>query len=725
MDTSGAPFTPELKDIKLPRLAGGIKLSAAGTGADGAPRWRLYHAPAHKYYQLGWSEFECLARFQDCADGQTLKDKVEAETSLKISVEDVLALITFLSQNGLVSGVESQPAEHKPRPVMPFWKKLVHHYLFFTIPLIKPERFLRKTYPYARALLGKTAFVISMIVLALATILTLGRIDEFTHTFFSFFSLEGIILIGVTFFLIKIVHELAHAYTAHKHGVAVPHMGLAFMVMYPVLYTETTQAWRLSSREDRMEIGLAGIRIELMLAAFALLLWNILPAGIPQSLAFGVVAISLIGSLLINLNPLMRFDGYFVFSDYLGIENLHAQGFANARWWIRKTLFGLDDPAPEPNEKRRRFLSGFGLATLIYRFFLFLGIALLVYHIFFKPLGLIMMVIELLWFIILPVYSELKIWWKRRIDILARPRGKALIMAALILLVFALIPSAAPITAPAMLHHANLRALYAPAPAIIDDILVTNDQHVNEGEPLIRLSSASLRKDLDLSKARLEALISEKRQLQSSPSLAKERLALMDAELSAENDKLDSLTQREKDLLIKAPFSGIVRDLDKRFHKGMTLGTNQLLLHIFNPATPEVSAYITQDDLHRIQSGNPAFFRPSGTWTGRQAMRVKSIESVNSAQIDWPALSSVYGGPLPSETGARDDQGQQIIIPRQSLYKVRLEPGPGSDASGVDHNSATPIAVAGRISIKGQSESLATRTFRKTIALLKQESGLN
>jgi len=714
---------PDLKDIKLPSLADGVKLSEAGSGIDGAPRWRLYHAPAHKYYQLGWSEFECLARFQFCTTAQELKEKVEAETSLMISPEDIHALLAFLSKNGLVASADTQAQEYTPRKTMPLWKKMVHSYLFFTIPLFKPERFLRRSFPVVRPLLSAALFRFMMLVLALAAIFTLGRVDEFTHTFFGFLSLEGAILIGVSFFVIKILHELAHAYTAHKHGVNVPHMGLAFMVMYPVLYTETTQAWRLSSKEARMEIGLAGIRIELMLAALALALWTILPAGgAAQSIAFGVVAISLVGSLLINLNPLMRFDGYFVLSDYLGIENLHAQGFANARWWIRRTLFGLDDAPPENHEKRRHFLIGFGLATLIYRFFLFLGIALLVYHIFFKPLGLILMVIELLWFIILPVLSELKIWWARRAEIIRTHRGKAIVLMSAILLAFLVLPVSTTTSAPAMLHHAEMREIYPPAPSIIEDILITDHQNVVAGTPLMRLSSPSLEKDIALSRARLEQLQAEKKQLLSNPALAKERLALIDSELKAEGRKLDMLKVRQANLIITAPFEGVIRDLDHTLYKGQVVGMDHMLLRLINPDKIEVSAYVTQNDLRRIAEGNMAVFRQTGQWSASIALTLQSIDRVNVQSLDWPALSSVYGGPIPSESGNLNGlEGQKAIIPRQSLYKIRLQPM--MQPSPVAAHSA--LAKTGSVSIASRRNAPISRFMHTVISTMKQESGLN
>src|SRR5262249_7464436 len=148
------------------------------------------------------------------------------------------------------------------------------------------------------------------------------------------------------------------------------------------LYTETTGSWALSSRRARFQIGMAGIFAELCLAGFFLLLWHLSPAGsLLQALSFLVVSISLIGSLLINLNPFMRFDGYYLLSDAMEFDNLQSRSCNFARHALRKFLFGWNDPPPEnlPSHDQK-FLIGFGFGLITYRFFLFMGIAILVYH---------------------------------------------------------------------------------------------------------------------------------------------------------------------------------------------------------------------------------------------------------------------------------------------------------------------------------------------------------
>ena len=120
----------------------------------------------------------------------------------------------------------------------------------------------------------------------------------------------------------KILHELGHAYAARHFGARVPVIGLAFLVMFPILYTDTTDVWRIQEKRSRTLINGAGITVELCIAAISLLLWAFLPDGIFRSIAFFAATTSWAMSLFVNLNPWMRFDGYYLISDLLGVENL-------------------------------------------------------------------------------------------------------------------------------------------------------------------------------------------------------------------------------------------------------------------------------------------------------------------------------------------------------------------------------------------------------------------
>ena len=122
--------------------------------------------------------------------------------------------------------------------------------------------------------------------------------------------------------------------------------------------------------------------------------------------------------MLINISPFMRFDGYYVFADYLKVENLQPRAFALAKWKLRQWVFGFKHKPPEQiNNQKQNLIIVYAWATWIYRFFLFLGIALLVYYFAFKILGIFLFVVEIVWFILLPIFREIREWWRLRSNI--------------------------------------------------------------------------------------------------------------------------------------------------------------------------------------------------------------------------------------------------------------------------------------------------------------------
>lgn len=686
------------KETKLPRLSSDLKLVKGEPDEDGAPTWRLYNPVSHQYFKIGWVEFEYLSRFSLYTDYGGLRQALIEQTTLEPDEDVFRELLLFLNQHGLLHDDQTlalTPPSAKQQAVL---SEIVHKYLFFSVPLVKPDNFLKVTYPYVAWLFTNTISFITIIALTIAVLITLGRIDEFFTTFLDMFSPQGALIIGVTFTIIKIFHELGHAYSAHKHGLKVPHMGIAFMVMYPVFYTETTSAWHLASKKDKVQIGLGGIRIELIFAAIFLLVWNYTGPGLLQSIAFSVVAISLVGSLLINLNPLMRFDGYFILSDMLGIENLHSRSFACARWKLRKVLFGWKDEPPEDaHPSKLRLFITFGWATIIYRFFLFMGIAILVYTLFPKPLGLILMIIEIAWFILRPMGSEIKVWFSRSSELMAYWRGRMTFGLFGILLIMLFLPVQSSISAPAVYHAQEHADFYAPYPSKILSFRISENRKVEKGEVLLKLESPELEKDYKVALVELEELEKLKRRQQTNADLIRENLGDIDSQIEQANLRIASFRNKQKQLRIRAPFSGYIKDTDIHLHEGRYIDQNTLLFRLINTEQAEITAYVTENELARISLEDQGTFLPDYSLGKGVEARIRKIDETNVSTLDKRELSSVYGGPVYSETFQEQDQLR--VIPRQALYRIILQtntPSPVMSVPGIlkiEAESALPINI--------------------------------
>jgi len=431
-------------DFALPELRPDLALLPGSAAEDGAPTWLIHDVSRNKYFKLSLDAFRALGHWQAGMSSAVFLQKCEAE-GVGIDEHDLKGLLHFMMANQLIlaSGQAAMgrllEQQQKSRQHWLMW--LLHHYLFIRIPLWRPDAFLSRTWPAVSRLLRPRVLWSVRAMGLLGLFMVVQQWEGFVSTFLHFLSWEGLALYGLTLGVVKSAHELGHAYVAKKYGCKVGSIGVALLLMFPVLYTDTTDAWRLRSHHDRLRIVVAGVATELHLAMLATFAWSFLPDGPWRSVAFFVATTSWVTSLLVNLSPFMRFDGYFAFSDLLHAENLQPRAFALARWHLRETLFGWGQTPPEtlPVWRARLFIA-YAYATWLYRLTLFLGIALLVYHFAFKLLGIVLFAVEIGWFIFLPMKNELLQWWQNRQAMKLNRNSQVTLLATLLLLLGMTVP---------------------------------------------------------------------------------------------------------------------------------------------------------------------------------------------------------------------------------------------------------------------------------------------
>jgi len=229
------------------------------------------------------------------------------------------------------------------------------------------------------------------------------------------------------------------------------------------------------------------------LAVFATLLWTVLPDGSVRSGVYMLASTAWILTLAVNLNPFMRFDGYYLLSDYLDVANLQDRSFALARWRLRESLFNFQFPPPEIFSKQRHWLLiTYAYGTWIYRLLLFAGIAWAVYHFFFKALGLFLFAVEIGWFIVRPITKEMLVWREllKQSETPLRPRLAWLIPVAMLALLF--IPWQTRLLVSGLLSAETEFTLYSPESAQVQSLRVKEGDSVEANQILIKLASPDL-----------------------------------------------------------------------------------------------------------------------------------------------------------------------------------------------------------------------------------------
>lgn len=700
---------------RLPALRQDLQLHPGPTGAGGAPSWVLHDPVANRFFEISWPAFEMLSRWS-LQKPAAIVDEVCAKTSLHIGAEDVEDLRRFLEQNFLLDqhGPEHtarlQQALELQRTSKLTW--LLKHYLFFRIPLFRPTALLNRLSPWV-AWSFRPAFWALLVVLAIAALVGVSfQWDAFVGTFVNYAGWTSVLGIMAALGVAKVAHEFGHALAAHRHGCRVPQMGVAFMVMMPVLYTDTTDAWKLPSRRARMQIAVAGVATELMLAVLATWCWMFLPDGALRAAAFMLATTTWVLTLAVNLSPFMRFDGYYLLSDAIGIANLHERAFALGRWKLRQVLLGWRDPAPEDlGPRTTRYLIAFAYLTWVYRLILFIGIALLVYHLFFKALGVLLLVVELGWFVLMPIGRELGLWWKQRSNHRWTRSSSFSALGLLLVLLVVCVPWPTGVRAPAVLGAEQAQWLYAPANGQIKSLSVQYGQPVAEGQPIVALHSPELNQQLAAAQVRERSLQWKLAQQPLSSELQELGPALAE-QWSAANAELAGHAVLRDQLEIRSSLAGRVSQVSSGVHPGAWVRRGEPLVQVVNAAGTRVDAYLAGHEIPHIQVGDVARF-VSDRWQQHPVRCwVAFWDRVALAHLEHPFLGSTHGGPVPASTNA-----QGLVVPLNALFRVRLDDCSADDAALVQE-------IPGVVVIGQARRSLFVDWFQAAIDVWNRESGL-
>lgn len=698
----------------LPQLREELALFPAPRLADGQPCWTLHDPARNRFFQIDWLTFEVLTRWP-LGNAELIAEDVGNSTTLQPDADEVRYIARFLADNELVQPAADlaqarQMAARLHAREGSLWQRLLHGYLFFRIPLLRPDAWLARLAPQLDFLYSRTFLRLSLLAFVGGLALVWREWDRFSASLVDTLTVNGLVVWGLTLVGVKVCHELGHALTAKRYGCRIPAMGVAFMVMLPMAYTDTSEAWKLASRRQRFAIAAAGVASELLIAVWATLAWALLPEGGPKTVAFVLASVTWVTSLAINCSPFMRFDGYFLLVDWMNLPNLHERSSALARWRLRELLFALGEDPPEVMPAgRRRALVAFAFAAWLYRFFLFLGIALLVYHAFAKALGLFLFSVEIAWFIVRPIAREVAVWKAKWPTLRRRPRSWLTLLLALLLGGLFLAPWPTRLTASGQLLAEETFPVYAPAAALVRRLPLGEGADVAAGQVLIELASPALAARQQAARARVEQL---QRQAGAAGFDAEMRAQLLSLreQLTTAEAELAGIDGEIAMLALKAPFAGHLRDLDPELKAGVWLKGGERVATLIGDGRWRIDAWFDEETLNRLTVGDRGRFFADGPGGVILPVHVTAIDSDATRVMPSGLLTAPAGGSVV----VREQAGQRI--PERAAYRVSL-------AVDADPASLDGHAWRGDVVVNGSWEAPGLAFARSALTLLWRELG--
>jgi putative peptide zinc metalloprotease protein len=688
------------------RLRNDLELFQGENNVEGLPTWVIFDPVADAYFKISDSNYHMIRALSGNMELEQYLQKLHA---LGIHAEkmEVLKLVKFLQDSSLFMPRYQQSEAHatKMREMKKkmFWQRLMSTYLFFRIPIVKPDRFLDRTMDIVQSILNKWTLALLWIIAFAGYIGLVMNWHKFTEKFISSISLQGLARYTLAVVVVKFIHEFSHAYAAKVNGVRVRRMGIAIVFFVPRLYSDLTDAWRIRDWKKRFLIDGAGIISEIIIGGGAALVWVNTVPGLTHSVAYFIFAVSIINTVLINGNPFIRYDGYYMLMDFVGIDNLQQRATERTRTLWRKLLFGLDLPTNDHTQGwKRYFLVFFGISSFIYRIFLYTSIIMIVYFQFPKAIGIVLLCLEVYLLILKPLTGEIRFL----IMIRKKMNRTKLLLSSLGFVVIMLgffLPLPWDVTLPCEVRPVNFERIYARS-GFLSEIRVKDGQKVKKNELIFKQSNPYISWRLQ------EAVVGIKRdaaildQAQSNVKRLSE-VRIDQRALQSSRNLVKELERQEALLEIKSRLDGIFAFYDQHLKTGKWLRQGEVIGEVFNPKIKHVVAYVGEEEMRKLKKDDKVKLhlqRDLTTYSG-------VITSVNdvAAELEPTPLLDVFGGTILSNQNPQ----RGYFKPLQPRYQVTIK---------IDDAVKLPIGRSGAVNIRKYS-SIGGNMIRTVIHVLQRE----
>ena len=536
------------------------------------------------------------------------------------------------------------------------------------LPLFHPDRFFQRLTPWLRWCFSFPAAIGWLLIIGWAVRDLIAHGDRLSDASVGILAIGNWFWLGLAWILLKVIHECGHAIDCKRLGGEVREAGVIFILLAPLAYVDVTSSWRLRSKWERIHVAAAGMYVEVFLAAVATLIWARTAPGIVNQICFNVMTTASIMTVIFNANPLMRFDGYYILSDFLELPNLYTLGQQYVSHIVRRLLFGMQAALPVWSGTRGTLIRCYGLASLFWRNMVFFGLVLAAATLL-QGAGVVLSALALLLWSGANMRRLVRFWrhgsvgkrgWTR--CAIVGGGGSAMLVVAL-----AVVPWPGTVTAPAIVRYAPQTVVRTESEGFVERICVQGGQQVELGQVLVVMTNDELQYALRKLALSIEASRLKRRIHQSQLELAKSQAE--EEELRTLEKQYAEKQEQVAHLVVVAPCAGKVIGRNLSTLEGTYLKKGSDLLSIGNESAKEVRMSIAQQDIGSFRASMHRTLRTYLPGTAVLRAPLSKIEPRASAVPLDVSLCAPHGGDLAVRNPAGDTTdaryaGLELLSPR-------------------------------------------------------------
>ena len=589
-------------------------------------------------------------------DGKRAMTPILDEVGVRLGAErptkgDAVRLLVQLHQADLLhAALPPDMAELERRAGLQNSRKMLARFanpMALRLPAFDPTRFLDATLWLARPIFSRMGFLIWLALVGTGTVLAALNWSELSANISDrVFANYNFLMLALLYPLSKALHELGHAFATRLGGGEVRETGIMLLVFFPVPYVDATASSAFPERWRRVLVDSAGIMTELAIAALAMIAWVELSPGLARAACFNLILLCSVSTLVFNANPLLRFDGYYVLGDLLGIANLDQRSRRYLLYLIQRFGFGMTEaqsPIVAPGEAK--WLAGYGLTAMVYRLGVMLGIAFLISQRYFG-LGVVIAAWAAAQMLLLPTVKGLRFVLTGRG--LGRHRRRAIAVVAGVAAAVALVLFAVPMPYAALAQGVvwvpEETVLRARTDGFVQRLLVAPDETVQSGQQLIAIEDPVAAAQVELYRAEVGVMESR---FNAVNLIDRAQARLVDEQLGRARAQLARAEQRSRDLIVQAARPGRFVVPDARKFEGRFVHQGDVLGYVIGAADVGIRVVVPQAEIDLVR-GRVAGVTLRYTEAVDVALPAHVVREVPSAleRPPAPALAADGGGPM-------------------------------------------------------------------------------